>query len=129
MILEGLKLQLAAAAAIALVVLCSSLTVWALLERARRLECKAELVRAADQVDVLAGSLKRQNAALEALRLATAGVVDRTGRILGQLEAAAAGDRKTIASLRGQLQGKTPPRVDGSAKDCTDYLKEWRAEP
>jgi hypothetical protein len=105
------------------------LGVWALFERAGRLECKVELVAAVDQVKVLADSLERQSEAIDKLGRATAGVVDRTGRILGQLELAAAGDRKTISSLRSQLETKTPLAADGTLKGCADYLKEWRAEP
>lgn len=127
--LNALQLKIFGAFAIAAAAALAGVTIWAYQERAARLECKVQLVAAVDQVAVLAAALERQGAAIDKLGKTTADVVARTGKVLDVLQAQAAGDRKTIATLREQLGARVPTNVDGSAKGCADYLKEWRAEP
>lgn len=124
-----LRAKLELVGAIVALVMLAGVTAWALIERAGRLECKVELVKAVDQARILGGTLERQDAALEVLGKQAAATISRTDRILGLLELQATGDRKTIASLRAALEAKTPRAADGSLKGCPDYLKEWRAEP
>lgn len=128
MILEPLRIKLELAAAAIAAAAIGALLVWALAERSGRLACKVELQKSVDQVAVLAGSLERQSGAIEDLAGKTKSAIDRTGRVLDELERRGAGDRAKIARLEAQLAGQTPIRADGTPKGCKDYLDEWRAE-
>jgi hypothetical protein len=127
-ILEGLKLKLAAGAAIAAVAACASLTIWALLERSGRLEAKVELQRAVDQVAVLARSIDGQNESIQGLVDATAASRGELEAVLGAIGKQHASTRASVARLEASLQAPTPKAPDGRELDCRDAIGEWRRE-
>lgn len=105
-----------------------SLTIWALLERNGRLECKVELVQARDQVQVLAASLAEQNKAIQELGQATARGRLELRQIVERIDKGHASTRQAVQDLEKKIKDPTPRRADGSLKDCRDALKEWRDE-
>lgn len=127
--LDPLRLKLELAGVALAIAALAGVAGWALLERAGRLECRVELQTSIDQVAALVDKLDRQGKAIDALAGQTKTVIDRTGRILDGLEKQGAADRRKISQLEAQLAAKVPTRPDGTAKDCSDSLKEWRAEP
>jgi hypothetical protein len=123
------RLQALLIAALALIALCLSLTVWALIERTWRLQDAAELATLkAQQAQVLADSLGRCNAGVENAAKAGVAAVADTKRLLGMAEVA----MQKTAALREEARAivsKAPPaRADGKAKDCTDALAEIKAK-
>jgi hypothetical protein len=122
------RLQALLIAALALIALCLSLTVWALIERTWRLQDAAELATLKAQQAVLADSLGRCNAGVENAAKAGVAAVADTKRLLGMAEVA----MQKTAALREEARAivsKAPPaRADGKAKDCTDALAEIKAK-
>jgi hypothetical protein len=114
--------------AIGIAAALAGLSIWALAERAGRLECKVELQRAIDQVAVLAGAVRDQGQAIDKLGQASSATQLELRRRLEQLGRAGAGAQAAIDRLEAAVRAPAPKRADGSAKDCRDALKEWRAE-
>lgn len=126
--LNPLQLKLAAAGAIAAAAAIGSLTIWALLERSGRLECKVELVRAQDQVDVLAAVLDEQTQSIKDLGKATA---RSRVELRGMVAAIAEQNKQTrdqVAGLEASLKAPTPRAADGRVFDCRDAIRQWREE-
>jgi uncharacterized protein HemX len=129
MILSELEAKLALGALALMTAIAAGLGVWALLERAGRLECKVELVQAIDQGKVLEAALERQSKAIDKVAAQSAAVIARTGRILDTIETEHLKTRQTIDGLELVLASATPTGEDGKIKTCADALREWRAEP
>ena len=106
----------------------SSLMIWALLERNGRLDCKIDLVRTVDQVDVLVARLEDQSKSIDDLAAATRNSREAMRGLVGQIGLEHQATRKTVAELERQLKAPTGRRADGSLKDCRDAIREWREE-
>ncbi len=117
------QLKLALAGGILAAAALAATTIWALAERAGRLELKAELVRAEDQVDVLADRLGEQSRAIKDLGQATHRGRLELRRIVERVAAGNQAAAATIARLQGALAAPTPAGLD-----CRAALKQWRAE-
>src|SRR5690349_9181405 len=98
MILNPLQLKLAIAGVMAAAVAIGSLTIWALAERSGRLECKVELVRAQDQVAVLASRIDEQTQSI---------------RDLGKASTEARGELRGLVAAVGKQHEGTRAKVDG----------------
>lgn len=119
-----LKALLIGAAVMALV--CMTLLVWALWERSSRLSLEVEAVTLRGQNQVLADSLGRCNAGVEAAAKAGTAALADMKRLVAIAEKAA----ERTAALRNEIKGivnrPAPKRADGKPKDCTDAMSEIR---
>lgn len=121
------KLKALLIGAVVMIAVCLALTVWALLERSGRLDCRVELVTAQAQIAVLSDSLNRQNAGIkateEAGKAAQQGVADLLSAAR-KLSAAGTSLGNTIAHARDVIGKPAPKRPDGKDKDCADAWRE-----
>lgn len=126
--LNPLQLKLAAASAIAVLLALGSLTIWAFWERSGRLECKVDLVRAQDQVDVLARQLEAQTKAINDLGAITSRSRAELRKTVDLISAQHAQTRAEVRGLEDQLKAPTPKAADGRLFDCRDAIRIWREE-
>lgn len=126
--LNPLQIKLALIAGGLVVIALLGLTSWALLERSGRLECKVDLVRSRDQVDVLAKALKEQTASILELGQATARARGELRAIIDKIAADNRLTRDQVAQLERSLNAPTPKAADGRVFDCRDALRIWREE-
>lgn len=121
--LQGLLIGAAALLAMVL-----ALTAWALLERSGRFEAKADVARLEAQTKVLADSLGRCNAGVEAAAKAGAASVADTKRLLDMAGRAMERTAAMRDEVRAIVSKPAPTRADGKPKDCGDAWQEIRAK-
>lgn len=117
--LKGLLICAAALIAVAL-----ALTVWALIERTWRLQDAVELAQLRDQKQILADSLGRCNAGVEAAAKAGHAAQADVKRLLGMAETAMLKTAAFREEARAIVSKPTPVRADGKPKDCGDAWQE-----
>ncbi len=121
-----LRLKALIIGALAMVAVCLALTAWALLERAGRMEAKAELVVAQTQAQVWEGAAGRCTASVQELGAGGAAAIGETKRLLemaGRMLERTAAVREEIRVI---VKAPPPVRADGKPKDCADALGEIR---
>jgi hypothetical protein len=123
MILDGLKLNLAAIGAAAAAAAIAGVSTWALIERAGRLECKVERTRALDQVEVLAAAVRDQGASIERLGAQTGQAQLELRRRLEAIAKQGAAAQALVDRLEQSIEAPTP-----AAADCRSAIEAWREE-
>lgn len=119
-----LKALLIGAGVMALV--CMSLLTWALWERSSRLSLEVEAVTLRGQNQVLADSLGRCNAGVEATAKAGTAALADMKRLVALAEREAARTAALRTEIKGIVNRPAPKRADGKPKDCTDAMSEIR---
>lgn len=122
------RLQALLIAAMAMLALVLALTTWALVERTKRLSLKVEVVALRAQSDVLADSLGRCNAGVEAAAKAGIAAQGDVKRLVAAAEKAATRTEAARRDIRTILSKPAPTRPDGKPKDCIDAIAEIKAK-
>lgn len=123
-----LQLKLLAVGAVLAAAAIGSLTIWALLERNGRLECKVDLVQERAQLAVISRDLREQSAAIAELAQGTARGRRELREIVERIEKGHAATRAGVDRLEKAVNDPTPRRADGALKGCLEALQEWREE-
>lgn len=126
--LNPLQIKLAAIGAMLVAAALAGLTIWALMERSGRLECKVELVAARDQVDVLAHLLDEQTKSINDLGAATRRARTELRGLVAKVDAQHEETRRRVAELEQSVKSPTPRAADGRLFDCRDAIRIWREE-
>jgi hypothetical protein len=122
-----LKLKALLIAAMAMLLVVMAVTTWAMFERSRYFETRAELATCAAQVSVLAGTLERQGKSIETAAAAGTKAVEVGEKLLREARQLSKQSKGALDAMEKVLGQPVPKRADGKDKDCGDARRELRA--
>ena len=106
----------------------AGLTAWAFYERSRYFDCRATVAPLVAQVNVLAGKIDDQSAAIEAQGEAGAAAVKHGAQLLAEVRRGNGKHAGQLEQLAEIVKRPTPTKPDGTAKGCSDLWLEWQSE-